>query len=132
MPGLRPWMRHALLASGLVLAGVAPGLSTAGTDFGLTGILFPVTIVLAARGGPAYWPWLLGYAFTLNATLPRPSGEPWWWGALIDWVFILLGSCVTVALSARLAGRRRFLPRYALHVFYPGHLGVLGALRALV
>ena len=53
-------------------------------------------------------------------------------GALLDLAVALPGTVLVVALAWRLRGRPRFLARYALHAFYPGHLLVLAALRALM
>ena len=132
LPQLRPWARHAVLAMAPVTAYLAPVPAVSGVDFGLAGMLFPAAVFAALRFGPAYLPWLVILVFTLNAPLPRPAGEPWWFGPLLDGLFHGIGGLSVAAVAALVRGRPRFLPRYALHVFYPGHLAVLAAIRALL
>ena len=126
------WARHAAFAPGPVLAYAAPVPAVSGVDFGFAGMLFPAALLAVLSGGWRYLPWLLILVFTLNAPLPRPPNEAWWYGPLLDGLFAGLGG-LAVVLAARLfAASPRFLPRYALHVFYPGHLAALAALRAVL
>ena len=129
-PRLPVWARHAVLALGPIVAYAAPVPAVSGVDFGLAGMLFPAALVAVLSGGRRYLPWLLLMVFTLNGPLPRPAGEAWWHGPLLDGLFAGLGGLAVVLTARLVAANPRFLPRYALHLFYPGHLAVLAALRA--
>ena len=132
LPHLRPLARHAVLATAPAVALAAPVPAVSGVDFGLAGMLFPAAVFAALRFGPSYLPWLVIFVFTLNAPLPRPAGEAWWFGPLLDGLFAGVGSLAVVAIAALFRGKPRFLPRFALHLFYPGHLAALAAIRALL
>ena len=127
-----PWVTHAIFASGIVVAFAFPGLARTGVDFGLAGMLLPAAMLAALSCGGIYLLWLVLLLFVLNADAVRPAGEPWWWGALIDGAFATGGTLLIVFLSAVFANARRFLPRYALYLFYPGHLAALSLLRRLL
>lgn len=125
-----PW-RHAVLASGLALVLVVPRIAQTGVDFGLAGVMLPAVLFLALRRP---WPdalWLLALVPALNAFGWQPRGEPRALSIALDTATVLIGTGVLVAAAAAARGRPRFLPRYALHLFYPGHLAVLAVLRAL-
>ncbi len=131
-PRLPAWARHAVLALGPAVAYAAPVPAVSGVDFGLAGMLFPAALMAVLRGGWRYLPWLPIMIFTLNGPLPRPLHEAWWYGPLLDGLFAGLGGLAVVLTARLLAALPRFLPRYALHVFYPGHLAALAALRAVL
>jgi len=90
--------------------------------------------------GLQYLPWVLAYGISLNgipqiATWDVIGGRAaggWWAEPTIDALFALGGGAVIIAISTVFIGRARFLPRYALHVFYPGHIGLLALLRTLL
>jgi len=58
----------------------------------------------------------------INSALVDPAG--------LDAVYAGLGSLCIIACAAALTGRGRFLPRYSLYAFYPGHLLALALWRA--
>ncbi|WP_375456410.1 TraX family protein [uncultured Methylobacterium sp.] len=124
-------LRHLTFAAGLTVVVAAPNLARTAVDFGLAGILLPPALLLTLRDPPVYVPWLAAVVVGLNWHGWHPRGETAWVSALTDAGTILV--CVPLAALAAsgLRGRRRFLPPYALQAFYPGHLAVLVALRAL-
>ena len=124
-------LRHAALALGIAVVFLAPALAKTAVDFGLAGILLPAAILLALREPRAYGPWLVATIVGLNWHGWHPRGEIPWISALIDAATILVGVPLVLFVATRLRGRPRFLPPYALQAFYPGHLAVLVALRAL-
>lgn len=125
-----PW-RHLALGAGLLVALGAPGLAKTGVDFGLTGLLLPGALLLVLRGAAGGMPWLAAVVAALNAIGWHPRGVPPALDATICAAAILLGLPLVALWAARFGGRPRFLPRYALHVFYPAHLALLALLRAV-
>ena len=130
MERLPAWMPHILFALGVGVALGAPLPARTGVDFGLAGMLLPAAMVLALSRRGLYLLWLLALLFTINAVAARPADEAWWLGPLLDGLFATVGSAAVIGLASLFEHRRRFLPRYALHAFYPGHLAVLAAVRA--
>ncbi|HEY8566772.1 MAG TPA: TraX family protein [Beijerinckiaceae bacterium] len=124
-------VRHAALALGLGAILAFPQTTKTGVDFGLPGLLIPVAMLCALRQPLAFGPWLLAALFALNLTGWHPRGETPLAAATMDCLTILAAGGVLIAASLALRSRPRFLPRYALHAFYPAHLGLLAALRAL-
>ncbi|TXN61968.1 TraX family protein [Methylobacterium sp. WL6] len=127
----RPPLRHAALALGLAVVFLAPALAKTAVDFGLAGILLPAAILLALREPRAYGAWLVAAIVGLNWHGWHPRGEAASLSALADAATIGVGVPLVLLAALRLRGRPRFLPPYALQAFYPGHLAVLIALRAL-
>jgi hypothetical protein len=107
-----------------------PALARTGVDFGLAGILFPAALALLLRRQCLHGFWVLVLLFALNYGAKRPSDEALVLGAAVDGLYAGLGSLCVVACAAAVSGRRRFLQRYALYAFYPGHLLVLALWRA--
>ena len=130
-PARRRWAQPAL-GAGLGAALLAPGLARTGVDFGLAGMLLPAAMLLALTGPRAAGvAWTLAVLAALNAATWAPPGETWLAKLATDALVAALVAAAAVALAATLRGRPRFLPRYALHLFYPGHLAFLALLRAL-
>lgn len=126
-----PPLRHAALGLGLAVVFLAPALAKTAVDFGLAGILLPAAILLALRHPRAYGAWLVAAIVGLNWHGWHPRGEVASLSALTDAATILAGVPLVLLAAAQLQGKPRFLPAYALQAFYPGHLAVLIALRAL-
>ena len=124
-------LRHTALALGLAVVFLAPALAKTGVDFGLAGILLPAALLLALREPRAYGVWLVAALVGLNWHGWHPRGEAASVSALTDAATILVGVPLVLLAALRLRGRPRFLPAYALQAFYPSHLAVLIALRAL-
>jgi hypothetical protein len=123
-------LQHAAFAAAALLTLLYPPGAFTGLDFGLTGLLLPSACLLVARGERAHAPWLAVLLLALNWNVTRPL-----WSlsvVLLDGVFALAGSLAVLLVAARFADRPRFLARYALAVFYPAHLLVLGLLHRLV
>jgi hypothetical protein len=126
---LRP--QHLVVQHLVFLAGIATIFSSLfrvreGLDFGLAGMLLPAALCLVLEGRRSHALWLALLLFALNW---YPIDNPWKLQP-IQVACFAGGVSVLVALAAlALKNRARFLPRYALHVFYPGHLLVLLAIR---
>lgn len=125
------WLRHLALAAATLAVFVLPTSPRTGVDFGLAGIMLPSALLLTLRAPAAYGPWLVATVAGLNVYGWHPRGQTAAAALAGATLAILAGGALVVGLAARLGrGRPRFLPRYALHLFYPGHLAVLALIRA--
>lgn len=134
-----PWKQHLVLAAGVAAVFAVPIRTRTGMDFGMPGMLLPAALTLTLAGSRLHVTlagsrlhgvWLVLLVFSLNAEARRGPDETWLSGASLDALFAGLGGLVVLALAAAFRGRPRFLPRYALHAFYPGHLLALIVLRS--
>jgi hypothetical protein len=121
-------VQHLTLGIGAAVAAAWPSWARGGVDFGLAGVLLPSAIALIIAGRRGHVLWLVPLVFALNAGAPR-SGETWLAGAILDALFAGVGPVLVIGCAALVQGLPRFLPRYALHAFYPGHLVGLAGLR---
>ena len=124
------WIPHAVFAVAAVAVFGWPSLARTGVDFGLAGILLPAALTLALCRSRAYALWAALLMVGLNAGAKRPGEDPFVLGAVLDGLCAGAGGLIVVACAAALRGKPRFLPRYALHTFYPGHLLALATWRA--
>jgi hypothetical protein len=109
-----------------------PSATKTGLEFGIDGILFPAAILLVLEGRRGHVVWLVALVIGQNWNGEVAPGEPWVLDALIDAAYAGLGSLVILSIALVLQNQARFLPRYAFHIFYPGHLAVLAVLRQFV
>lgn len=99
-----------------------------GLDYGLAGVLLPAALYLVLDGRWSHLIWLGALVVALNWF----PDDPWRYRP-IQVACVAGGGAALIALaSLALKGRARFLPRYALHIFYPGHLAVLIAVHHYV
>jgi len=127
----RHWaIQHAVFAVGVLLIFALPTAATAGFEFGLAGMLFPAAILLVLSAWRTYVVWLVALVLGLNWSGEFSLAEPWN-SDTFDFVFAVIGSLFALLAAITLSGRPRFLPRYFLHVLYPGHFAVLAMLRLL-
>jgi len=96
-----------------------------GLDYGLAGVLFPAALYLMLEGRTSHGIWFAFMLFGLNWA---EIDDPWSLRPLLVAFIAGAGGILIVLAAMTLKNRRRFLPRYALHVFYPGHLLVLLAI----
>jgi TraX protein len=121
-------LQHAVMAIGVV-AIFSPWIrARAGLDFGLAGMLFPAAIFLVMDGRRSHVVWLALLLVGLNWHQPNPLQ----FAPVTATLFAGIGSIAVVLLAIAFRHRPRFLPRYALHFFYPGHLLALMAIRELM
>ena len=123
-------MAHLAFAAGLVLVFFAPGLAKTGVDFGLAGILLVPALRLTLDRPQRFGPWLGAASLGLNWHGWHPHGEAPSLSACLDAATVAAGLGVVLWAALRAEGRTRFLPGYALQVFYPAHLLVLTGMRA--
>jgi len=122
----RVW-QHAAFAVAAAAAFAAPWTTVStGICFGMAGLLLPAALWLAIDGRRDVLPWAALLYVGLN-WFPRDE----LFNSLVAPVCVLVVTAATLALARRLAGRARFLPRWALYAFYPAHLLALIGLRAL-
>jgi hypothetical protein len=126
---LRP--QHLVVQHLVFLAGIATIFSSLfrvreGLDFGLAGMLLPAALGLALEGRRSHVLWLALLLFALNW---YPVDNPWKLQPIQVACFAGAVSILVALTALALKNRARFLPRYALHIFYPGHLLVLLAIR---
>jgi hypothetical protein len=120
-------VQHAVFAIGAAASFAAPWTSiSTGLCFGMAGLLLPAALKLTLEGRRDAAPWAALLYLGLN-WFPRDE----LFDSLAAPVFALAVAVATSALARRLAGRPRFLPRYALYAFYPLHLLALIGWRAL-
>jgi hypothetical protein len=121
------WAQHTVLGVG-VAAIFSPWIrARSGLDFGLAGMLFPAAIYLVMDRRWSHVVWLALLLVGLNWHQPNPMQ----FAPLSAALFAGIGSIAVALFALAFRDRPRFLPRYALHVFYPCHLLVLIAIRAV-
>ena len=120
-------IQHAVFALGAAAAFAAPWtpIST-GLCFGMAGLLLPAALKLTLEGRRDVAPWAALLFVGVN-WFPRDE----LFDSLVAPLFVSPLRAAALALARRLAGRARFLPRYALYAFYPLHLLALIGWRAL-
>lgn len=120
-------VQHAVFALGAAAAFAAPWtpIST-GLCFGMAGLLLPAALKLTLEGRRDVAPWAALLLVGVN-WFPRDE----LFDSLVAPLFVVAATAAALALARRLAGRARFLPRYALYAFYPLHLLALIGGRAL-
>lgn len=123
------WRAHVMLAAGVAVVFAWPLRARTGVDFGLAGMLLPAALALVLAGARGHVVWVAVLTFSLNAWANRGPDETWLAGASLDALFAGLGSLAVIGFALLLQGKPRFLPRYALYLFYPGHLLALAVLR---
>jgi hypothetical protein len=123
--------RHLAFAAGLSACVAFPSVARTGVDFGLAGMLLPPALLCAVQRPRTDGPWLVAALLALNATGWHPPGESRAVSTLSAAAMGLAAILLALWLAPRLSGRPRLLPTRALALFYPGHLAVLAALRAL-
>ena len=124
-----PVVRHAVFGLVAVACFTLPVSAYTGVEFGLAGVALPAAIALVLRGDLTVTPWLLLMLFLINMSPPQPDNPDWWWWFWATGLAAALGGIATIAAVSWLPRRGRFLPRYFLHVFYPGHLAILALIR---
>ncbi len=126
----RPWAQHAVLGLATAVVFAWPLRARTGVDFGLAGMMLPSALMLTLVQSRLHAVWLAALLFGLNAEARRGPDETWLSGMAVDALFAGLGAFVIMLCAARLRGSPRFLPRFALQIFYPGHLLALVGLRS--
>jgi len=100
-------------------------------EFGLAGVMVPSALVLAMRGNKSAYPFLILLLVMMNAAGILPAIQSH--HASIDsWVVAGLNGLASIILpwlvldlARALPQTGRWLPKYALYVFYPAHLVIL-------
>lgn len=119
-----PWMSDAALGVAALVTVAFPGW-TYHWEYGLMGAVLPLAMTVALRswGVRMAWPVVI---IALTYLSFRYGTEDWVNTVAIELGVAILGSAILIGLvPAMLAERARFLPRYALHVVYPGHLALI-------
>ncbi len=119
------WLQHGVFIAGMIVVFVPALHPHAGLDYGIAGTLFPAVLLLATTAPRSHLVWLLPYAFALNYFHDAQLKDE-----VIAFLVITAGGGAIVLLSLSCRGYKRFLPRHAFYVFYPGHLLVLALIRA--
>jgi len=119
---LRPAVMYALfLASVIAMLWVQP------LEFGLAGVMAPAAMLMAMRGDKKALCFTILLLLFVNAggilegfTRQIPAAA--WAVYALTGVFSVVMPWFVLEMAAQLRGEGRFLPKYALHVFYPGHM----------
>jgi hypothetical protein len=118
----RPMVQHLIFLAGIVAIFSSLFRVREGLDYGIAGMLFPAALYLVLEGRRSHALWLVLLLFALNW---YPINNPWKLEPIkVAW-FAGTGAILVALTGLALKKRPRFLPRYALHIFYPGHLLVL-------
>ncbi len=123
-----PTVQHVAMALAVIFSFASPTIAKMGVDYGIDGIFLPAAILLVLEGRRDHLPWLLAITLGLNWNGEHVDGEAWLRNALIDAVCACVGSVVILSAAVLFKNRARFLPRYALHIYYPAHLVVLAGI----
>lgn len=129
------WIRHIIFAGAVASVWIGETV-----EFGLMGIMLVPAIFQVLRGDKSALPWMALLLMTINTgglgkimINPQPPLHPGWW------LIPLLSGMAAIALPALIInfarvikGKTRLLPRFALHIFYPAHLALLGLLKLLI
>jgi hypothetical protein len=123
---------HLVVQHLVFLAGIATIFSSffrvrEGLDYGIAGMLLPAALYLVLGGRWSHAIWLALLVFALNW---YPIDNPWNLKPIQVSCFAGTVSILIALTALALKKRTRFLPRYALHIFYPGHLLALMAIHA--
>jgi hypothetical protein len=129
---VRPWHMYLLYAAAMLsMLWVLP------IEFGLTGVMLPSAIVLAMRGEKGARPFLFLLLMMINAGGLLEGLHLH--GGLVIWSFVALNGLFSAFLpwavlnvARKLAQRGRFLPKYALYIFYPAHMTLLKLLAPFI
>lgn len=124
----------AILIHGAFLIGVLDAANPSIMDFGLTGACLPAAIMFSLQGKKQFIPWLAGLLFMLNV---GPELDEFKSAEVFTANCILVASVIAITwgsfITARFfTGEGRLLHRYALHIFYPGHLALLALIAAFL
>jgi hypothetical protein len=124
----RPWQIYTLYA-----AAALSMLLPLAVEFGLAGIMLPSAIVLALRGQKGVYPFLILLLFSINAgglleVLQKGISRDAWMACLVIGLASALLPWLVLSIARDLKQSGRYLSKYSLHVFYPGHLVLLKAL----
>ncbi len=122
----RPLVQHLVFLVAIATIFSTPLPVRSGLDYGLAGMLFPAALYLVLTGMLSHTLWLALLLFALNW---YPISDPWQLAPVQVALWIAASAILIVLASLCLRGRPRFLPRYMLYIFYPGHLIVLLAIR---
>lgn len=116
----RPLARHVAFAFAVAMI-LTPWLrARSGLDYGLAGVLLPAALIVCFEAKIAYALWI---ALIIVGVSLYPIAP---FSAIVGAVVAsTLGCAAVIALSMVFRGRKRFLPTYALYVFYPAHLAAL-------
>ena len=120
-------VQHAALGAGVAAIFSPYVQARTGVDFGLAGMLFPAALLLVMDGAKSHAVWLVAVLIGLNWFPP----DPWRYAPITTAMVAGVGSLLILALALGFRNYPRFLPRYALHLFYPGHLLLLAGIRAM-
>ena len=123
-----PLVRHGVLAAGACAVFTPAIQARTGLDFGLAGMLFPAALYLTLNVGIGHALWLILFLVGLNWFPP----EPWRYAPLLTALIAGLGMVAIPAAALTFRGAPRFLPKYALHMFYPAHLLALWLFHVLL
>ena len=125
----------------IALAVFIATLSTMGPnmiEFGLLGVLLPSAMLLAIKGRRHAWPLLVFLLFTVNFShLSKKLIEEDVRNIVIAYTIIGIFTICVFFFTLRICAdsktkSERYLPKYALHIFYPLHLILLFIIQKLV
>lgn len=128
MPTIKPLFRHLIFAGAVASVWIGETV-----EFGLMGVMLIPALLQVMRGDKTALPWVFLLLLTINAgglgDMPTPLPRGWWVPPLLFAIAATALPALVLDLSRTIKSQKRLLSRYALHVFYPGHLALLGLLK---
>lgn len=122
----RPF-RHMVFLYGVALVSM---LWIVPVEFGLAGVMLPSAILLVRKGEARAWPFLVLLLLFINLgglreILHDGLTTAEWLMPLLNGVFAIALPWAVLDMARNMRQDGRLLSKYALHVFYPGHLLLL-------
>ncbi|MBU6474357.1 MAG: hypothetical protein KGQ70_00190 [Alphaproteobacteria bacterium] len=119
----RPWQMYLIYAAAILsMLWVLP------IEFGLAGVVLPAAFLQALRGNKGAWPFLIVLLLVANAggIFDVRHANPLIWAYIgATGLFSIVLPWLVLDAARHMRQGKRFLPKYALHVFYPGHMVAL-------
>ncbi len=120
---IKPWQMYALYTIAIVSM-----LWALPMEFGLAGVVVPAAVLQVMHGNKRALPFLLVLLMVMNAggihLLFHASPAAWEY-AVVTGLFCIILPWLVLDVARKMPQKKRFLPKYALHVFYPGHMVIL-------
>ena len=119
----KPWQMYLLYTVAILsMLWVLP------LEFGLAGVFVPAAVLQVMNGNKRALPFLPALLMVMNAggihTLFHANPVVWEYAGVTG-LFCIILPWLVLDVARKMSQKKRFLPKYALHAFYPGHMVIL-------